>query len=251
MTNHFPRTGILISLATLGFWVMPDSTSANALINLNTLSVANTAIDVGGNIEANVASTTEAKVDANVDLDAGASGVDMMTSPDMPEGESLNVKRRTVEGKVDVDSDEAIAVDAKSVSTNADLNTYAEVLVRENSAVEEINFTGETVELRHRQEGRLLALFPITFTVTAVAFADGRVELRYPWYSAFTVDNKEELNTKAKVAVDNALRARTVGSVRAEGQVASPRFTAGESAIVARELASVLSSNFEMNSDTK
>jgi hypothetical protein len=101
----------------------------------------------------------------------------------------------------------------------------------------------EKVEVSHKQTGMFLALVPITFTVKATVWPDGTVELSYPWYSALTVDHQAEFEAKVKVAVDNALKQRLVGSVRAEGKPALPRFTPEEVVIVKAAIAAALNSS--------
>jgi hypothetical protein len=137
------------------------------------------------------------------------------------------------------------ALDARDVSTEDDLRLFEEGLKLSDERVESVNFTGETVEVRYKQQGRFLALVPITFRVQAVAHANGNVEVRYPWYSTLTVDNRSEVEAKAKVAVGTAMYKMKMGSVRAEGKVDNPRFTPSESAIVASELSSVLKASFD------
>ncbi|MCR4279656.1 MAG: hypothetical protein NUV78_02900 [Candidatus Zambryskibacteria bacterium] len=139
-------------------------------------------------------------------------------------------------------------VESEEVSNDIGLKAYADSLVASDEAVEEVKFTEEMVEVRYKQKGRILALVPITFTVTATVTADGRVEIKYPWYSTFTIDNKEEVKTSAKVAVDNALRAKAVGSVKAEGDAMNPKFTASESAAVAAGLHKVLKAALQAQS---
>lgn len=131
---------------------------------------------------------------------------------------------------------------AASVTSEKDLESYIRFLLLEDKNIERITADGSKVELRYRQKGRLLALLPVPLDVTAVADARGKVVLRYPWYSAITIDNEDEVRAKAKIAVDNALKAKAVGSVRAEGEPANPVLTPGESAAVVFGLKEVLAS---------
>lgn len=160
--------------------------------------------------------------------------------------ESNAVSSTTVEIEANANATTgAPVVESEEVSSNMGLRAYADSLVASDEALEEVKFTEEMVEVRYKQKGRILALVPITFTVTATVTADGRVEIEYPWYSTFTVDNKEEVKTSVKVAVDNALRAKAVGSVKAEGTAENPKFTALESAAVAAGLHKVLKAAFQ------
>jgi hypothetical protein len=101
----------------------------------------------------------------------------------------------------------------------------------------------KSVEVSSKQEGKFLALVPIKFTVRVTVHADGRVEVKYPWYSIFTVDREKEVETEIRVAVDNAIRGRAVGSVRAAGEPENPVFTEEESADIEEEIQEVLKKN--------
>ncbi|KKW13779.1 MAG: hypothetical protein UY54_C0028G0008, partial [Parcubacteria group bacterium GW2011_GWA2_50_10b] len=131
------------------------------------------------------------------------------------------------------------AVSPKNVTTVSELESYARATVRSDALVDSMNFTDQRVEVKYREEGQLLALIPITYTVSVTAKADGTVEVKYPWYSIVTVNRKDDIESRAKVAVDNALRARMVGVVRAEGQ-AQESFSAAEAADVAAQIHAVL-----------
>jgi len=134
------------------------------------------------------------------------------------------------------------------INLNAlDSNAEAQAPIVESAEAPELV---EFVEVEHKQKGMLFALVPITFTATAIARADGTVNVRYPWYTALTLDKRAEVETKAKVAIDNTLRFNMVGSVRAEGKQANPRFSAVEARIAADELRRILKEAFEdTNSD--
>lgn len=98
----------------------------------------------------------------------------------------------------------------------------------------------EKVEVEHRQKGIMLGLVPVSFNVRAIADARGNVELKHPWFALLTIDKLDEVETKLKVAVDNALRASAVGKIRAEGEPTSPRLSASQAKMVANELKRVL-----------
>ncbi|MBX4181643.1 hypothetical protein KW807_02150 [Candidatus Parcubacteria bacterium] len=107
----------------------------------------------------------------------------------------------------------------------------------------------DVVEVRSKDHGHLLALVPVDLNVTVRAHADGTVEVIYPWYSVLTVDNKEDLETQVKIAVDNALRAEEVGRVRAEGEVINPTFSTQSAAHVRAEIEKVLKSVVESKNE--
>lgn len=138
---------------------------------------------------------------------------------------------------------------AKEVVTEADLEAYASTTIDSDELIEEINFTNDAVEVKYKENGQLLALIPITFTATVVAHADGSVEVKYPWYSVVTVDKKSKVEAQIKVAVDNAMRAWMVGSVKAEGEEVNPKFSVSESAEVAAQIQAVLKGLSEESGD--
>ncbi len=139
------------------------------------------------------------------------------------------------------------SMSSSAVSTQDELHSYARAALRADASVEAMNFTKDKVEVKYKEKGRLLALLPVTFTVSARTHANGEVEIDYPWYSFLTVDNHDKVETEMKVAVDNALRARLVGSVKAEGESKNPVFTASESAMLAAEMQRVLKANIATN----
>lgn len=181
--------------------------------------------------------TSSSSSNTSVDIETRASA-EVQSETAVSEGEEIKVGRN----QISTEDEGSVVISAKAVLTNSDLRAYADSALRSDKNLEEVNFKSNRVEVKYKETGKFLALVPITFTVKAVANANGEVELNYPWYAFLTVDNEERLETELKVAVDNALRARTVGSVRAEGEVESPFFTASESAEVAGEMHAILKS---------
>ncbi len=101
------------------------------------------------------------------------------------------------------------------------------------------------VETRFNETGKFLALMPLKFAVNVRINPDGRVVLGYPWYSKLTVDRRETLVDELRVAVDNALRALTVGKVVAEGDAKlKDRFSTEEAAAILAAVNRVLEHNF-------
>ena len=208
-------------LIPLAFTLVSGSSSAYALIDLN----------------------------AGVDYNASVQTSDetMMSASVLMSGELINVNRAQIE----TSQESQVSVEPKAVSTSADLKAYASTAMNADSQIDEMNFTSNRVEVSYKQKGRFLALVPITFNVKAVAHADGTVEVKYPWYAILTVDNKDEVETELKVRVDNALHAKLVGSVKAEGEALNPVFTANESAEVAAQMQAVLQAALEAQGGTE
>lgn len=226
-----------------------DSSADVSVPGIDAGADANADAGVNGNAgEDQDDSTTQNNTNANatnntgVDLTANAiSGSSVLNMSRAEIGSDANVNSQTQSSAETNGSIE----NAADVETVADLKAYASSTIRSDEMVDSLNFTSNAVEMKYKQEGKFLALIPITFNVTAKAKANGEVELSYPWYAFLTIDNGDEMETELKVAVDNALRARTVGSVQAEGEVENPTFTASEQAEIMAQMQAVLSSAFE------
>ena len=236
---------ILVAAFVLLSWVFVSNSYAYALINLGsqidygTEASVNTSVDL--NAEVKNDGTSPGTVDTSVNVESGSNE----ENDDGSTVEVFNINRTELGSNVE----SGAKVEARSVVTNGDLRAYALSAISADADLEAMNFSEDTVEIKYKEQGKLLALVPITFTARAIAHADGTIELKYPWYSVLTVDNKTELETKIQVAVDNALNARMVGSVQAEGEEASPAFTAPESAEVAAQIHAVLSARETVDGD--
>lgn len=230
-----------LALAALLMGVfLASASSASALIDLNlggsasgsATSSESSSADASGTSSVDVRTTVDAHADADVSADANAQeDLDMTFTHDdaMEDESSMSV------------------MSASSVSSRADLESYARSSLKSDENLEAVRFSNDTVEVKYKERGHFLALFPVSMNVTAKAHADGSVDLDYPWYAFMTVDNKDKVETSLKVAVDNALRARMVGSVQAEGKAEHPRFTASESAMLASEIQAVLKAHLTEN----
>ena len=227
---HSTHSRLMTTLSVLaliaGPFVVPwAGSTARAFIDLDVIGVN---YDAGLELDT---ALEERPVEVEIETGLNAKGEIMTT---------VNVDRTDI--KVDAVGGETSEVSPKSVSTVFELESYAKTAIRSDALIDEMNFTGKTVEVKYKESGHLLALIPVTFTVTVIARADGTVEVKYPWYSIVTVNRKDDIESRAKVAVDNALRARMVGSVRAEGQ-GQESFSAAEAAEVAAQIHAVLQSS--------
>jgi hypothetical protein len=136
-----------------------------------------------------------------------------------------------------------VYMDSRNVSTADDLAAYARGALLSDDNLESLSFNKDAVEVSYKEEGKFLALVPVPMSLSARAYPDGTVEVRYPWYSFLTVTKREKMESEMKVAVDSALRFRLVGSVQAAGTSREPAFGIAESAQVAHALEQVLKEN--------
>lgn len=219
--------------------LVASESSAYALINLNVGTDYNSSASSSssGNLEIKA----EADLEGNLGTPTSTNGrnLDFDSSTTIEVGQNLNVNR----GMLEDDGEKVVETSAEAVLTNGDLKAYARSALRSDENLDEFRFTSKSVEVNYRQRGRLLALVPISFKARAVAKVDGDVELEYPWYSFLTLDDEERIETELQIAVDNALHARALGSVRAEGEVTNPSFTAAEAAAVAARMRATLSAS--------
>lgn len=221
----------VLSLFVLSLFIVSHS-SAYALIDLN----------VGG--QATSSSSSKVEVSAGANASSSSSGSSSQASSEanamINTNEAIKISRSSLEANGEASAETM----SEAVLTQNDLRAYASTALRGDANLEEMNFTGDKVEVSYKEEGKFLALVPVTMKAKAVAKADGSFDLDYPWYAFLTLDNKDQIETNLKIAIDNTLKARTVGRVQAEGEAESPVFTASESAAVAAEMHAILRSSF-------
>ncbi len=193
----------------VAFVVFAGQSHAYALINL----------DVGAGANASSSTGSKVEVKSNTSLEAGS---------------SMNSSTSSATTNVRAD------MSADRVESDGDLQAYAASALRNDESLDDVTFTDDSVTVKYKEKGRFLALVPMTFTVRAVAHADGTLELDYPWYSFLTLDSRDEVETDLRIAVDNAIRAHAVGSVRAEGQAENMTLSASERAEIAAEMHAIL-----------
>lgn len=138
------------------------------------------------------------------------------------------------------DNKTPLEMTADRVENVTDLDAYSNTAMQGDSSLDSMSFTENSVTVTYKAKGRLLALVPMSFLIRATAHANGKVELTYPWYSFLTLDGRDQLETEMRVAVDNALRAQALGSVRAEGEAENSTLTPAQKAILAREMNAIL-----------
>jgi hypothetical protein len=178
-------------------------------------------------------------VGATATSGTSASGTSVKSNTSVKIEGEIKINRADVEAE-----DRLLTKSAQTVNTSADLNAYAAGAITGDEGVDSMNFSGDAVEVRYKQRGRLLAVIPMTFYVTAVAHSNGEVEVEYPWYSFLTVDNRTEVETQVDLAVEDALVARANAAAKVGG-AGNLSFTPRESAIIASQMHAVLRSSFE------
>lgn len=218
---------LLIGFGTVAlafFIILVSSTSAYALIDLS----PKTSINYGVNTSVDTNTKEDSKAEENTEV--------------------VNVERSTLKGdnRSEVGEEHrAVIIGPGDVRTFGDLRSFAEAKISADEDLDELNFTNRAVEVRYKQHGRFLALVPITLKVKITVNADGTVKVKYPWYSVLTIDNQDQIEAKVKVAVDNALKGRMVGSVQADGKAEMPTLTASELATLVESMQAVLKASFD------
>lgn len=173
-------------------------------------------------------SVSESSVRATV-IDAGLNirvlRSDIKDKDEAPLGASLSAKT-AADGNAD------------AVILTSDLEAFAQATVASDGNVEEVNFSQDTALLSYKQQGKLLGIFPVTFTVTAIAHADGNVEVQYPWYAFVVAKDEEALEAELEAAVAEV---RAEYRADAEARV----FSASEQARAMARMHTVLKAHLE------
>lgn len=93
-----------------------------------------------------------------------------------------------------------------------DFTLVAASKVLENKTIEEIILTLDTLSLTYRSEGRLFAVFPLSYPITLVVNPNldtpqKRVEVKFPWYRFFlqTFVSRSELQAQINAAINQAI----------------------------------------------
>lgn len=219
--NYRERFLGLFGFLFVAVLALTGGSQAYALVDLNVGAGVNASANASSS--SNAGSKTEVKSSTSLEAESGM-------------GEVQGSSNLSASSSVNVLSD----MSADKVESDGDLQAYAETALRNDESLSDVSFTDDTVTVKYKEKGRFLALVPMTFTVSAKAHADGTLELDYPWYSFLTLDSQDELETDLRIAVDNAIRAQAVGSVRAEGQAENATLSASERAVIAAEMHTIL-----------
>ncbi len=110
-----------------------------------------------------------------------------------------------------------------SVSTDAELKTYATGMLRADKNLSKVRFADDEVTLWYKQQAKLIGIIPITLHAKATATESGDVELRYPWYKFLTTAEREALEAKLEARAHAALEsaADVTATANAKARLAS------------------------------
>jgi hypothetical protein len=101
--------------------------------------------------------------------------------------------------------------------------------------------TDDMVEVEYLQPGKLLKIIPVEVPVVVRVYADGRLEVKYPWYSFVVSTERKRVEEKLGVRVNQVLSER-FGEGDTDEELA---FTQEESEDIAAEIRSVLEEEFD------
>lgn len=194
---------------------------------------------------------TELDVDTGLqaDLDTQETSTTSGSNILIESGTIISVTRAQVKGS----SEEIINITPETVNSRESLQAFATSTVSADENIEALVITDEYVEITYKERGKLFAIMPITFDVTATAYADGRVEVDYPWYAFLMADNGAEVEAGIESAVSAVLNGRattTDATVGGDANIQSrtgASLTAEEAAVVVARMHSVLRASFEAN----
>jgi len=139
-------------------------------------------IDVGVTSESQVGSNTGAKSDSGADVSIDAGGTTVIADS---------------EDLADVD---VTIMSSGAVSSQNDLNAYAEGVVKTNADVRDVVLSNEEVAVSYRSYARIFGIIPTKVFARAYVTSDGDVMVKYPWY-AFASQKKAALESKVKASV--------------------------------------------------
>jgi hypothetical protein len=94
------------------------------------------------------------------------------------------------------------------LQSDQDLENFARGVLLEHEEIDEVSVDDTRIEVRHRGQGRLLGVIPVSFTrrveINADADAESRVRVRMPWYSFLIRKgiSATELETRIKADIE-------------------------------------------------
>jgi hypothetical protein len=183
------------------------------------------------------AATSSRSVSAAALIDLGI-GLDYGNYTNVDAGKT--VKANSTSGGVSQTSLGVATITPSEVTSEAGFDIYASSTVNADPYIESVSYTPDEVVVWYKDEGKLLALIPISLRVKVAAYPDGSVEVGYPWYSRITVDRQTELKSRIGVAVATAMKSDSVGVLSAAQTPA--KFSPHEAALVSSKILEVLRS---------
>jgi|GEM_PF-3303224 hypothetical protein len=103
------------------------------------------------------------------------------------------------------------------IKTDNDLKVYGDLVVQKRPAVEAINVSNSDVEVSYTQPGRLFGIFKKNMPAKVIVSADGKVQVKLPWYSFLVVKNTGDLTAEIKTNLGSD--AASISSTNSSTQV--------------------------------
>jgi hypothetical protein len=236
------------SIAMLGlilvFGFSINKTEAVSYIDLGQINQANVNLNLENLYDTNTSSTSvesDTKLDVGAEINTSDGKTESAEEPEavFEQGGVLEINRSEINSEID----SSVSIQPEKVSTETDLKAYASSLIKEDDNASRLVFAQDRVELTYSQKGRLFSLFPVHFDVVAITHADGRVELKSPWYTFLVRDNRKELEAEIKSQVSSVFNSRVEEATEAQISTEHLSFSAAQAAQIAQGMQTVLSTN--------
>lgn len=189
-------------------------TSASAVLAIAVLALSAPA--ASAQIEANLGAGVVTQIDVGTTSSAATSTVGTGTTAtgaitvDLGD-EGIIVTRSDV-------SSSATVMNAISVSTSADLETYAAAFISNDENVTRIEADGKEVSVWYKQPAKLLGFIPVSVSAEGSVNADGSVDVSYPWYSFLATYDDARLESNLDLAAGSIARAEASSEFSASVQ---------------------------------
>ena len=203
----------------------------NGTVNVGQVATSSVNVDVGATTSIQDPADTPTTTDVGVTATSAATAT--IPTGLTEESESIVIDRS------EIDQNEIFFVDEASVTTSAELDTYARSLIQSDPNIVRVSLDNENVSLWYRDRARLLGFIPVTVSARASIDSDGTVDVSYPWYSFLTIRNSVGLESDLNM---------TAGSIaRAEGGVV---LSAPAQARVLNAARSVMQAHYQASLET-
>ena len=214
-------TGIALSLGV--------ASAALAATDVEIYGSGSGAVNVGGgaktNVDVNVgasgsANTTAGSASSNDSAETDSSG-DAQGSAESNTSAQINLGTVLTVTRADVDSGavKANAKSAASVSTEADVSGFAAAKISSDARIARVETSSQKVSVGYWMDGKLFGFIPMTIETTAIANANGTVEVSHPWYGFLVkIDESADITTSVKNRVSGDLAASAEAGFSASTQ---------------------------------
>lgn len=122
-----------------------------------------------------------------------------------------NIPNTGTERALEVASENSVLLEARGVSTEADLRAFGLAAIESDKNLNSMSFDNEEVVVGYRGQGRFIGLLPVFLNVDVRVDQDGKVEFDYPWYGFLIAKDDADIEDEIRAEIEALIAARAEG----------------------------------------